>query len=120
MHRCTSLVGRGNRRGPETQAGPPETRYRLRTSPDGFRSQTFTVLSRLPEYNRRPSGLNARLLIRPVWPRKLRTGSPVRLSQTFTVLSSPPEATHRPSSSRLNATVYTSPLYTSPLCLRKV
>jgi hypothetical protein len=29
-------------------------------------SQTFTVASRLPEYNRLPSGLNARLLTRPV------------------------------------------------------
>src|SRR5262249_13172049 len=111
MHGYTSEVGRADRRGPETQAGPPETRYRLRTSPNGVRSQAFTVLSRLPEYNHRPSGLNARLLIKPVWPRKVWTLSPVRPSQTLTVLSSPPEAIHhRPSSSELNATAYTSPL----------
>ena len=64
--------------------------------PASIRSQTFTVVSRLPEYKRLPSGLNARLLTRPVWPRKVRTTSPVRLSQIFTVLSSPPEAIHRP------------------------
>ena len=74
-------------------------------APSFDRSQTFTVLSRLPEYKRLPSGLNATLLTMPVWPRKVWTSFPVRLSQIFTVLSSPPEAIHRPSSSGLNATV---------------
>ena len=67
-------------------------------------SQTLTVVSRLPENSRRPSGPNATLLTRPVWPRKLRTNVRSWLSQIFTVLSSPAEATHRPSSG-LKATV---------------
>ena len=71
-------------------------RYRFGSSPSFDTSQTLTVWSRLPETSRRPSGLNATLETRPVWPRKLRTSSPLRLSQIFTVLSSPPEAIHRP------------------------
>src|SRR4051812_18325625 len=75
------------------------------------RSQTFTVLSRLPETKSRPSELNDRPLTRPVWPRKLWTSFPARptpsgfaegTSQIFTALSSPAEATHRPSPSGLN------------------
>ena len=70
----------------------------------GVRSQVLTVWSRLPEYNVRPSGLNATLLTGPVWPRQLRTSLAVRVSQILTVLSSPADASQRPSPG-LKATV---------------
>ena len=46
---------------------------------------------------------NARVVTRPVWPRKVRTSFPVPPSHTFTVLSSPAVATRRPSGLKATA-----------------
>src|SRR6516162_423815 len=94
----TTAVGRilnpSGRFGKPSYVGSTTDQARL---PILVTSQTLTLSSRLPETNSRPSGLNATLLTRPVWPRKLRTNFPAWLSQIFTVLSSPAEATQRPS-----------------------
>ena len=70
-------------------------------------SHTRTVLSRLPETMRSPSGLNAALRTASVWPVSGGpTGWPVAASHTRTVLSALPETIRSPSG--LNATVFTS------------
>ncbi len=60
-------------------------------------SQTFTVLSQLPETMRLPSGLIATALTPSVWPLRERISVPLSASQTFTVLSQLAETMRLPS-----------------------
>ena len=53
-------------------------------------SQTFSVVSQLPETIRLPSGLKATLQIPPGCPWSVRVSWPVAASQTFSVLSALP------------------------------
>src|SRR5262249_13203546 len=69
-------------------------------------SHTLTVLSQLALARRLPSGLKASLPTLPVWPWRVKWGSPgLVTSQTLTVWSQPPEASRVPSG--LNTTLRT-------------
>ena len=72
-------------------------------------SQTITVLSRLPETIRLPSGLNATLVTALVCPRRVIASCPVLGSQIFIVLSELPETIRLPSGLK-------APLLTRLLC----
>src|SRR5262245_32704896 len=71
-------------------------------------SQSFSVLSQLPERARVPSGENATDLTSLECPLKVRRSRPVATSQSFSVLSQLPERTRVPSGE--NATDSTHPV----------
>ena len=74
---------------------------KVRSSLPLARSQSFRVLSQLPDRAVRPSGANATLLTLKECPEKLRSSFPVARSQSFSVLSTLPEsAVRRPAKSR--------------------
>ena len=68
-------------------------------------SRTLTVRSELPETSRRPSGLNARHVTRPVCSLKVSVSWPLSASQTITRRSPPADASRFPSG--LNTTLET-------------
>ena len=70
---------------------------KVRSSFPLARSQSFSVLSRLPESAVRPSGAMATLLTPSECPVKVRSSFPLARSQSFSVLSRLPESAVRPS-----------------------
>ena len=63
---------------------------KVRSSFPLARSQSFSVLSVLPESAVRPSGAMATLAPQPECPVKVRSSFPLARSQSFSVLSSAP------------------------------
>ena len=85
---------------------PSECPVKVRSSFPLARSQSFSVLSSLPESAVRPSGAMATLLTISECPVKVRSSFPLARSQSFSVLSSLPESAVRPSGAM--ATLYTA------------